>query len=167
MKYFALTYFITIVILLDSCCKDCNGCGESPTAFQRLFYFYVYEKKTNETIVGHCTMCPYSEIGSVLVDQKGDTIRTEGTINSGGGMRIQLIKMGRDSTNYPIHREYYLHLVDFNGIEQDIDTFTFNFTLVETSDCNKYDFKNFRCYFNDSLYFTSYPWSGGAVKFYK
>ena len=121
------------MLALASCCSGCdNGCNGSPTAYDIPFNWVVYGKFTNETIIGRCLSCSYSHIAAVLVDQNGDTIRTNGTINAGGGMSLRLIKRGVDSTDYPIHREYFLHLVDFNDIERDIDTIRFDFTLINS-----------------------------------
>ncbi|NOT37472.1 MAG: hypothetical protein HOP11_08850 [Saprospiraceae bacterium] len=161
---------LLLTMLLNSCCKDCGeGCAQILNAFEINFYCLVYDKNTKESIIGNCLACPYSEIGSVLIDSHGDTIRNEGTINSGGEMLFPLIKKGRDSVNYPIHQEYFLHLVDFNGIEQDVDTISFDFTLINSDRCEKFDYKDFRCYYNDSLYLTEYKWykEGGRVIFYK
>ncbi|MEO6189505.1 MAG: hypothetical protein ABIO44_03145 [Saprospiraceae bacterium] len=167
MKNLFYIYSSLLLLIFYGCCPDCDSNCQGNTTFDTLFNCIVYGKSTNKTIIGHCLECPYSEIGSVLIAQNGDTIRTEGTINSGGGIKIQLIKKGKDSTDYPIHREYFLHLVDFNGIERDVDTIQFDFTLIKSNICLQYDFKNFRCFYNDSLYFTSYPWNSGKVRFYK
>lgn len=162
--------FLLFPVLLNGCCEDCNsGCAQTPDAYYKPFYCLVYDKGTNETIIGNCYECPYSDIGSVLVDFNGDTIQYGGTITPGGEMLFPLIKRGRDSVGYPIHQEYYLHLVDYMGVEKDVDTISFDFTLVESNRCEKYDYKDFRCYYNDSLYLTQYKWNkeGGRVIFYK
>ncbi|MBK7233151.1 MAG: hypothetical protein IPH93_13060 [Saprospiraceae bacterium] len=153
MKYYF--FFFVILVLFNGCCKDCNsGCAQFATAYEINFYCLVYDKLTNETIMGNCNNCPYSNIGSVLLDQKGDTVRSEGTITPGGGMSIYLVKKGRDSVDYPIHQEYYLHLVNHFGVEKDVDTIKFDFTLINSNRCEKFDYKDFRCYYNDSLYLT-------------
>ena len=157
-------------MVFNGCCDDCGvPCSQSFSAYEIAFFCYVFDKETNESIVGHCLDCPYSNTVSTLVDMNGDTIRTEGTIETDGAMRFFLIKNGRDSVNYPIHQEYYLHLVDFDNVEIDVDTISFDFTLVHSDRCEMYDYKDFRCYYNDSLYLTEYKWhkEGGRVIFYK
>ena len=143
-------------------------CGGETTIYERNFFCYVYDAKTKETEVGLCVKCPYSNKASVLVNEKGDTIRTEYTIDTDGAMLFPLVEKERDSIGYDIEKSYYLHLVDYQGIERDVDTIRFEFQLVK-EDCRVLDFKDFRCYFNDSLYITEFPWhkAGGRVIFYK
>ncbi|MBK7341317.1 MAG: hypothetical protein IPQ10_14065 [Saprospiraceae bacterium] len=156
-------------MVFNTCCYNCESpCGQSLEAYQINFIFTVFDKEKNESIIGHCLSCPYSDKVSTLVDIYGDTIRNDGTITAGGEMIFPLIIKGRDSVNYPIHQEYYLHLVDFDNVERDVDTISFDFTLVHSDRCEMYDYKDFRCYYNDSLYFTEYPWSSGwGIRFYK
>ena len=158
-----------IVLILHSCCFECGEiCGGETTIYERNFFCYVYDLKTKETVVGLCVNCQYSNNASVLVNERGDTTRTENTIGTGGEMFFPLVVKDRDSIGYDIKKAYYLHLVNNQGVERDVDTIRFEFQLVK-EDCRVMDFKDFRCYFNDSLYITEFPWhkAGGRVIFYK
>ena len=169
MTFLKCFIFIAYTILLQSCCWECGEiCGGETTIYERNFFCYVYDAKTKETVVGFCVNCPYSNEASVLSNEKGDTIRTENTIKKDGSMWIPLVVKDRDSIGYDIEQSYYLHLVDYQGIERDVDTIRFTFQLIK-DDCRVMDFKDFRCYFNDSLYITEFPWhkAGGRVIFYK
>jgi len=42
-------------------------------------------------------------------------------------MWIPLVVKDRDSIGYDIEQSYYLHLVDYQGIERDVDTIRFTF----------------------------------------
>jgi len=170
MNKISYLFLVCSSMVFNSCCYNCESpCSQSLSAYEIAFFCYVFDKETNESIVGNCLDCPYSNTVSTLVDMYGDTIRTEGTIDTDGAMTFFLIKHGRDSVNYPIHQEYYLHLVDFDNVERDVDTISFDFTLVHSDRCEMYDYKDFRCYYNDSLYLTEYKWhkEGGRVIFYK
>ena len=170
MKSYIYYFILILMVFFNGCCDDCGvPCSQSFSAYEIAFFCYVFDKETNESIVGHCLDCPYSNTVSTLVDMNGDTVRTERTIDTDGAMTFFLIKHGRDSVNYPIHQEYYLHLVDFDNVERDVDTISFDFTLVHSDRCELYDYKDFRCYYNDSLYLTEYKWhkEGGRVFFYK
>lgn len=136
--------------------------------YEKNFYCYLYDAKTKQTVVGLCVDCPYSNNTSILINEKGDTIRTENTIRSDGAMKFPLVLKGRDSIGYDIEQSYYLHLVDNQGIERDVDTIRFSFQLVK-DDCRIMNYKDFKCYFNDSLYLTEFLLSKnfGRVFFYK
>ena len=143
-----------IVLILHSCCFECGEiCGGETIIFKRNFFCYVYDLKTKETVVGLCVNCQYSNNAFVLVNERGDTIRTENTIGTGGEMFFPLVVKDRDSIGYDIKKAYYLHLVNNQGVERDVDTIRFEFQLVK-EDCRVMDYKNFKCYFNDSLYIT-------------
>ncbi|MBK8153427.1 MAG: hypothetical protein IPK61_10480 [Saprospiraceae bacterium] len=90
-----ISYFFWVCssMVFNSCCYNCESpCSQSLSAYEIAFFCYVFDKETNESIVGNCLDCPYSDKVSTLVDMYGDTIRTEGTITAGGGMRFSLIK---------------------------------------------------------------------------
>ena len=161
---------VSLVLNLHSCCIDCGmPCtAVEPSIFEKNFYCFVYDSKTKETVVGLCVKCAYRNKASVLVNENGDTIKTEFTIDTDGAMKFPLVFKGRDSIGYDINQSYFLHLVDYQGIERDVDTIRFAFKLVN-DDCRIMDYKDFKCYFNDSLYLTDFPMSKdfGRVFFYK
>jgi hypothetical protein len=160
---------LILSILLTTCCTPGGeeACDNNP--FYTPFFCYVYDKNTKESIVGRCFNCPYSNELSALRNDLGDTLTLEGTITNGGAMRFLLVKQEWDSLNRLIEKYFYLHLVDFDGIERDIDTIRFKFEITNSNNCDLFTYKSFECYYNDSLYLTSYPWnkSGGRVIFYK
>ena len=107
--------------MIQSCCWECGEiCGGETIIYERNFFCYVYDLKTKETVVGFCVKCPYNTKSSVIVKEKGDTIRTENTIRTDGAMFLPLVVKDRDSIGYNIEQSYYLHLVDNQGIERDV-----------------------------------------------
>ena len=96
MKSYIYYFILILTVFFHGCCADCHSpCAQALEAYQINFFCYVFDKETNESIVGHCLDCPYSDKVSTLVDMYGDTIRTEGTIDTDGAMRFLLIKHGK------------------------------------------------------------------------
>ena len=164
-----INILLILSILLTTCCTPGGeeACDNNP--FYTPFFCYVYDKNTKESIVGRCVNCPYSNELSTLRNEFGDTILTEQTIDTDGAMKFYLATEQIDSINKMIKKSYYLHLVDFNVVERDIDTIRFKFEITNSNNCDLFTYKSFECYYNDSLYLTSYPWnkSGGRVIFHK
>ncbi len=166
MRY--LIYLFTgFVLLANSCIPVEFDCENNP--YYAHFFCYVYDKNTKESIVGQCKYCKYSNELSSLQNEQGDTITSERTIDTDGAMKFYLLEDKTDSLNTIINKNFYLHLVDFDGIERDIDTIRFKMEIAKSNSCNKFEYKTFECYYNDSLYLTKYPWniSGSRVIFYK
>ncbi len=163
MRY--LIYLFTGFVLLgNSCTPFCEEeCIGDPSCTP--FLCYVYDKKTKASIYHSL----YSNELSSLQNEQGDTITSERTIDTDGAMKFYLVEDKTDSLNTFINKNFYLHLVDFDGIERDIDTIRFKMEIVKSNYCNLSEFKTFECYYNDSLYLTKYPWniSGSRVIFYK
>ncbi len=80
---FNFTFSFVFLFLFEGCCDNCD-CGDTPTAYEFPFFCYVYEKTTNESIVGRCLKCPYSNELSSLINQFGDTIKSYRTIDTDG-----------------------------------------------------------------------------------
>ncbi|MDQ3142146.1 MAG: hypothetical protein M3Q56_07860 [Bacteroidota bacterium] len=167
MRYLIQALLTATLSILSCTPGGEEACDNNP--YYTPFFCYVYDKDRNETIVGRCINCPYSNELSTLRNENGDTIKYDGTITSDGAMRFLLVQQGIDSLNSDINKKFYLHLVDFNGVERDIDTIRFRIEIAKSNKCDLYEYKSFECYYNDSLYLTSYPWniSGSRVIFYK
>ena len=164
-----LNQLLIISLLFVTCCTPGGeeACDNNP--YYVPFFCYVYDKNTKESIIGRCLNCPFSNELSTLQSEFGDTIISERTIDTDGAMKFFLVREKIDSLNTIVNKLFYLHLVDFNGIERDIDTIQFKLEVAKSNNCDQFEYKTFECYFNDSLYLTSYPWnkSGGRVIFYK
>lgn len=153
--------------MANSCTPKCEEVCDVP--YCKTFHCYVYDKNTKESILGHPYYSQYSNELSSLQNEQGDTITSERTIDTDGSMIFYLAMNTIDPLNTIINKNFYLHLVDFDGIEKDIDTIRFKMEIVKGNSCNLDEYKTFECYYNDSLYLTSFPWkySDRKVIFYK
>ncbi len=166
MKYIFKLFTIILIPIATISCGSEPGCGYVDTAYSTYFPCYVYYKATNKTVMSNF-FSPYITDFSKLVDENGNDPLINGKITNDGEMFIPIAIEGKDSIGQLITKTYYLHLVDEFKVEKDIDTLKISFELYKADNCHRIDFKNFKCYFNDSLYITAYPWDTYAIILYK
>jgi hypothetical protein len=148
----------SLMALSLSCCEPGeHPCGQVPNAYDALLSCYVYDSVTNETIIRKFGSL-YSSLGSKLLDENGNDVLTEEPINSTGKMEIQIAIKAIDTIGVVVTKIYYLHLVDHLNVEKDIDTILVTYKLINANNCHRIDFDDFKCFYNNRLYATEFPW---------
>ncbi len=166
MKYFFRLLVILLIPFTIFSCGSEPGCGYVDTAYTTYFPCYVADKITKKSLISNFGS-PYDNSFSSLLNEQGEDVLIDGPILNDGTLYIPPAIEGKDSIGISIMKTYYLHLVDGNKIEKDIDTIRFKYELYKADNCHRIDFKNFKCYFNDSLYVTEFPWDLPPTLFYK
>lgn len=151
------SFGILIAISLSRCESSDPDCGQVLNAYDSVLNCFLFDSITNESIIKFYGSV-YSSLGSKLLDENGNDVLISEPISRGGKMEIPIAIKGMDTLGVNITKVFYLHLVDHLNIERDIDTITVIFTLANANNCHRIDFFDFKCYYNERLYATEFPW---------
>lgn len=157
MKNIPKFLLLVIISLNILSCGSEPGCGYVDSAYTTYFPCYILDKTTKKNLISNFGS-PFNNTFSSLRNEQGEDVLIDGPILSDGTIYIPPAIEGKDSIGISIMKTYFLHLVDGNKIEKDIDTIKFKYELYKANNCHRIDFKYFQCYFNDSLYVSEFSW---------